>query len=233
MQNFILALVIVFGGWWLLRKLGSTQPAKIRGLMRMATGGAMLALAGFLALRGAMSVAVPLFVLGLGFLGQPAMFPNGFPWSQKTPGQRSRVATSMLAMELDHDTGRMDGEVLAGPLKGKQLSALSEAELRSLHRLCGNAADQSLALFEAWLDRSKPDWRRDWGQAAGGGAAAAGGGAMSREEAFAVLGLKSGAGAADIRAAHRRLMKEFHPDRGGSDYLAAKINQAKDVLLQE
>lgn len=233
MQNLILALVIVLGGWWLLRKLGSTQPAKIRALMRMAAGGAMVALAGFLALRGAMNVALPLFLLGLGFLGQPAMFPNGYPWSQKTPGQRSRVATGMLAMELDHDTGRMAGEVIAGPLKGRQLSALSEAELRSLHRLCGNAADQSRALLEAWLDRSKPEWRREWGQAASGGAAQAGGGAMSREEAFAVLGLKPGASSTDIHAAHRRLMKEFHPDKGGSDYLAAKINQAKDVLLQE
>ncbi len=233
MQNFILALVIVFGGWWLLRKFGSTQPAKIRTLMRMAAGGAMVALAGFLALRGAMQVAVPLFILGLGFLGQPAIFPDGFPWKPKTPGQRSRVTTSLLAMELEHDTGRMDGQVLAGPLKGKQLSDLSDRELRSLHRLCGNAADQSLSLFEAWLDRTKPDWRRDWGRAASGSAAAPGGGAMSREEAFAVLGLKPGAVAADIHSAHRRLMKEFHPDRGGSDYLAAKINQAKDVLLQE
>ncbi len=233
MQNLILALVIVFGGWWLLRKLGSTQPAKIRTLMRMAAGGAMMVVAGFLALRGAMNVAAPLFLLGLGFLGQPSMFPNGFPWSQKTPGQRSRVATGMLAMELDHDTGRMDGEVLAGLQKGKQLSALSEAELRNLHELCRNAADQSLALLEAWLDRSKPDWRGDWGQSASRGGAVAGGGAMPREEALAVLGLKAGAGPADIRAAHRRLMKEFHPDKGGSDYLAAKINQAKDVLLQE
>jgi curved DNA-binding protein CbpA len=54
---------------------------------------------------------------------------------------------------------------------------------------------------------------------------------MSRAEALAVLELKDGATEDQIRTAHRRLMKEFHPDRGGSDYLAAKINQAKDVLL--
>jgi len=233
MSNFIVALVIVFGGWWLLRKMGSTQPAKIRSLMRMAAGGAMMVVAGFLAMRGSMNLAAPLFVLGLGFVGQPSMFPNGLPWSRKTPGQRSRVATGVLAMELDHDTGQMDGEVLAGPLKGKRLSGLSETELRGLHRHCGKAADQSRALLEAWLDRSKPDWRQAWGQSTGGDGAVAGGGAMSRDEAFAVLGLKAGADPVDIRAAHRRLMKEFHPDKGGSDYLAAKINQAKDVLLQD
>jgi DnaJ homolog subfamily C member 19 len=56
--------------------------------------------------------------------------------------------------------------------------------------------------------------------------------AMSVEEAYSVLGLKPGATAEDVRQAHRRLQKDFHPDKGGSDYLAAKINQAKDVLLK-
>ena len=56
---------------------------------------------------------------------------------------------------------------------------------------------------------------------------------MTRDEAFAVLGLKSGASADEIRAAHRRLMKDFHPDKGGSDYLASKINEAKDALIQD
>jgi len=56
---------------------------------------------------------------------------------------------------------------------------------------------------------------------------------MTAKEAFAVLGLKPGATADEVRAAHRRLLKDYHPDKGGTDYLAAKINQAKDVLLQE
>ncbi len=231
MPNFLLAVAIVFGGWWMLRKFANSQPSQVRGLMRKGAGFALIAVSGFLALRGALNIAIPLFTLGLGLIGQQAFFPNGFPWQQKTPGQRSRVVTSMLVMELDHDSGTMDGEVAAGSLKGRRLSSLTSTELRTLHVQCESAGDQSLTLLEAWLDRAKPEWREAWGGAARQEAAT--GSAMTVAEAYAVLGLKPGASSEVIRAAHRRLMKEFHPDLGGSDYLATKINQAKDLLIQD
>jgi hypothetical protein len=56
-------------------------------------------------------------------------------------------------------------------------------------------------------------------------------GAMTRAEAYAVLGLPPGADAEAIRAAHRRLMRVAHPDSGGSDWLASRVNQARDLLL--
>jgi DnaJ family protein C protein 19 len=56
-------------------------------------------------------------------------------------------------------------------------------------------------------------------------------GAMSRSEAYEVLGLRPNATEAEIRDAHRRLMRAAHPDTGGSDWLAARINQARDILL--
>lgn len=233
MPNLILAVVIVFGGWWLLRKFATSQPAQIRGLMRKAAGFAIIAVSGFLALRGGLNIAIPLFMLGLGLLGQQAFFPDGFPWQQKSAGQRSRVATAMLVMELDHDSGAMDGEVLAGSLKGRRLSSLSQAELRSLHGECATVGDQSRPLLEAWLDRVKPKWRQEWGGTARPGRDNAPSSEMTLDEAYAVLGLKPGASNEVIRAAHRRLMKEFHPDHGGSDYLATKINQAKDLLIQD
>jgi hypothetical protein len=231
MLNLIIALVVVFGGLWLIRKLAKTTPSQAAGLTRKLAGGALIALSGLLALRGLSTYAVPLFALGLGLIGQSSVFPNGFPWNKKSPGQKSRVATGILSMELDHDTGKMTGTVLSGPFKGATLEEMNPTDLRSLYDLCARASDQSISLLEAWLDRNKSEWRETWTGA--DKAKQTGTGVMSRDEALSVLGLKAGATSEDIKNAHRRLMKDFHPDRGGSDYLAAKINQAKDILLHD
>jgi hypothetical protein len=230
-MNLIIAAVIVVGGWWLIRQFANAQPAQVRGMVRKAAGAAVIAFAGFMALRGGMNIAAPLFVLGLGLLGQNAAFPGGFPWQKKSAGQSSRVATAILSMELDHDSGSMDGTVLDGGLKGRRLSGLSMDELKRLHQDCTAAGDKSAALLEAWLDRSRAGWREAWGEPQR--KAASTGSGMTRKEALAILGLQEGADAEQVRAAHRRLMKDFHPDKGGSDYLAAKINEAKELLLQD
>jgi hypothetical protein len=231
MPNFLIAVAILVGGYWLIRKMARTPQASMQGFLQKLGGGAIIAASGLLALRGQMNIAVPLFLFGIGLIGKGAAFPNGFTWNKKSAGQKSRVATSQLAMELDHDSGAMDGEVLAGPFKGRKLSSMAMDELKQLHRQCCSVNDQSAALMEAWLDRTQGEWRATWG--AGPKGAATGGGVMSREEALSILGLKTGATPEQIRAAHKRLMKDFHPDRGGSDYLAAKINAAKDLLLAE
>jgi hypothetical protein len=230
MPQFLIALIIVVGGLWLIRKSAKMSPQGARNFSQKMAGGAIIGFSGLLALRGQMNIAVPVFLFGAGLLGKSAIFPNGFGWGQKSAGQKSRVATSLLAMELDHDSGGMEGEVLAGPAKGRRLSQLTDQELSEFHKLCGGSRDQSRALLEAWLDRNRNEWRASWGKDATGGPAATSG-PMSRDEACAVLGVKPDASVDDIRAAHRRLMKDFHPDKGGSDYLAAKINAAKDVLL--
>ena len=231
MPNLIIALVVVFGGMWLIRKFARTTPSQAAGLTKKLAGGAIIALSGLLALRGLANYAVPLFAVGLGMLGQSSVFPNGFPWNRKTAGQKSRVVTGILAMELDHDSGKMSGEVLSGPYKGRSLDGMDPPDLQGLYKYCAAASDQSVSLLEAWLDRSKPEWRDTWKSTER--ARQSGTSAMSGDEALAVLGLKPGATSEDIKIAHRRLMKDFHPDRGGSDYLAAKINQAKDILLQD
>jgi DnaJ domain len=231
MPQFILALLIVFGGYWMIQQFAKSTPSQAKGLSKKMAGGALIAASGVLAMTGRMQLAAPLFAVGLGLFGYSSQFPNGFSWNKKSEGQKSRVATAILAMELDHDSGTMTGKVLAGPMRGKDIAGLDPAALQSLYEYCSDANDQSIALLEAWLDRNRPDWRDTWtGERK---AQSSGTGAMTRDEAFAVLGLKQNATTQEIKDAHRRLMKDFHPDRGGSDYIAAKINQAKDILIQD
>ena len=210
------------------------SPQKLAAVLRVAAGGVLLAAGTLLSTRGLVLIGGPLAFMGFMMLTRAAGFgPFG---AKKSPGQSSSVRTKVLAMELDHDSGDMDGEVLTGTLAGRKLSGLTLAELTELMEDCIAAGDQSQALLEAYLDRAHPDWREDQGSSDGGTAdggkrASTGSASMSRDEAYDILGLEPGASEEEINAAHRRLMKQFHPDQGGSDYLAARINQAKDLLL--
>jgi hypothetical protein len=151
-----------------------------------------------------------------------------------TAGQASEVRTRFVVMELEHDSGRMDGTVREGPYAGKRLSDLGLADVVSLYR-AARAADQASAqVLEAYLDRMHGDgWRAGAAEGAGetGRAGPSSAAPMSHAEARAILGLGPNATEAEIKQAHRRLMKTYHPDHGGSDYLAARINEAKEVLL--
>jgi len=155
-------------------------------------------------------------------------------------GQTSSVQSRYLRMLLNLDSGEMDGEILAGRLQG---SKLSELPMEQLIALFGEFADDgdSQALLQTYLDRIHPNWREqaqvgggaDYaGNANGSGLGSGGAGQMSQQEACEILGLAPDADKQQIIAAHRRLMQKMHPDRGGSSYLAAKINKAKDVLLK-
>lgn len=170
---------------------------------------------------------------GAAFSGAAAWYLSGQRRraAQPTPGKRSTVRTAALEMELDHDSGALAGIVLAGRYEGRRLASLSRDDLVALYRELEGEAD-SLQLLEAYLDGRFPGWRDGMDAHVGGGKGRAPGtGAMTEQEAYQVLGLEAGASAADIRKAHRRLMQRVHPDLGGSSFLAARINEAKDVLL--
>ncbi len=210
--------------------------ADVRVLARvMRTTGGVLALAGavFFFVTGRAALAVPLIMLAYSLLGRG----SSFPWAQteKSPGQKSTVRTATIEMELDHDTGEMRGTVLSGPFAGRALGSLSLAEAVSLWDHCRVTDPQGAQLLEAMLDRAQPDWRELHG--IGGRENSAepptGAGKMTVREAYDILGLRPGASRDDINRAHRELMKRFHPDQGGSNYIAAKINEAKDLLLKQ
>jgi hypothetical protein len=150
-----------------------------------------------------------------------------------TPGKATDIETRTLRMRLDHDTGALEGTVLDGPFRGRTLTELSRDDLLALLRDCRADDPESAPLLESYLDRVHgADWRTgDSGARSQSAASGSNRGPMTREEAYQILGLNPGAKPDEIHEAHRRLMLKIHPDQGGSTYLAAQINQAKDLLL--
>jgi DnaJ domain len=215
------------------RAFTMANPQVLVRQLRIGAGVAALAGAGFLVFRGLAGYAMSLAALGSWLLwGSGGFSWGGFPGgSQKSPGQTSRVVTDHLEVELDHDTGAITGQVRKGRFAGRELESLAPIEMARLWQDCRFADPQSAQILEAYLDRVHASWREDLSHSEGGGEAAASG-KMTREQALDVLGLGPGASADDIRRAHRELMMKVHPDHGGSTFLAAKLNEAKDVLLK-
>ncbi len=159
-------------------------------------------------------------------------------WGGGSAGQSSDVETRFLRMVLDHDSGRMSGEVIDGVYTGRALAGMSLDELLDLLQTCWVEDQPSAQVLESYFDREHSDWRERVQEEVQGNAGDTGSrgprqgkGHMTREEAWKILGLEPGAGKQEIKAAHHRLISNMHPDHGGSTYLAAQINQAKDVLL--
>lgn len=230
-MTLLLGIAAVAVLWWVLGAYTRTNPAAMAKAIRVTGGIVALGLAALLGMRGRIDMAFLLGSLGLWLLGWRTLKLPGFGrQTQKSQGSISRVRSALIEMELDHDTGGMDGSVLAGPLTGRTLSSLDEAELLRLLANCHGADPDGVRLLEAYLDRRNPDWRTkaDGTEQARPQQT----GSMSEDEAYQVLGLQPGAGIEEIHQAHRALMKKLHPDQGGSTYLAARVNQAKDLLLR-
>jgi DnaJ-domain-containing protein 1 len=148
-------------------------------------------------------------------------------------GKTSEVETELLRMRLDHDTGAMSGQVRRGPYAGRRIEDLDQGELIALWRQCIAEDESGARLLETYLDRLRPDWRQAVPGGGSGDGAGAAGDVMTREQAYAILDLEPGASGEEIKDAHRRLMMKLHPDHGGSTFLAAQINRAKEFLLGE
>lgn len=252
MARLLILLLLVGGLLWFLHWFRYTPPGQVALVLRRVAiwgGIGLLVLATvtgrlnpiFAALAGALAVLVrlvsvmqmlPMLRQLLQSLGLGSLTSNA-PGAS-TGGGQSVLRTRYLDMTLDHDSGAMDGSIREGPFAGQRLSDLTLGQLLRILELYQDSDAQSAAVLTAYLDRHhSPHGGPDWREAAadGGGEARHGAAAMTREEAYAVLGLAPGADAAAVRAAHRRLMQKLHPDRGGSDWLAAQINAAKRLLL--
>jgi hypothetical protein len=224
---FLLGLFAVILLILAFREMGRAAPARAAALMRkslaaLALGAAALALA-----RGH-------FVVALALAGAAALTASGKSFfAPFTPGGRRRGSGATVELEFD-DSGVRDGAILAGPFAGSKLSELSRVECEAFHKQCRAEESEALLALEAYFDRRFPGWRAATHDDAHAWRArgAAGGGEMSEQEAYQALGLRLGASADEIVRAHRALMKEHHPDHGGTTDDAARLNQAKDRLLR-
>jgi hypothetical protein len=234
MAYLALGCLILLGVVAMLRAYASANPATLATAIRRTALGSAAVGAVLLLLR------VP---LGLIFLAGGAALPLALRWSllwldfgaarDRSRGKTSRIDTKYLTMVLNHDSGVLEGKVLAGRYRDRRLTELTFEELLGVREDCLVDDSDGVSLIEAYLDRFHSDWRSKdaAGQSSDKTAPQRASTAMTREEAYEVLGLAPGASDADIRQAHHRLMIKLHPDHGGSDYLAAKINQARDTLL--
>lgn len=155
---------------------------------------------------------------------------RGSPNGNTSSGQVSEINTRFLHMVLFHDTGMMDGEVLAGKFAGARLGMLELEQLLELLEECRADAD-SMRVLEAFLDREHASWRDQTESEANSDIGESS--ELSERQAYEILGLSDTASREEVVQAHRRLMQKVHPDHGGSTYLAARINQAKALLIKK
>jgi hypothetical protein len=209
----------------------NTDPVRLARVLKWT--GIVIGVLALLALVVSGRLAMLLAPLALVFplLNRARSLFRGFAGPQA--GGSSDVETAFLRVRLDHDTGTMSGTVLRGRFTGMRLDELGPAELLALLRECRAEDEDAARLLEAYLDRVHPDWRDELaGERAGYAKPPPNTPDVTVDEAYAILGLAPGADAEAIKAAHHRLMKQLHPDHGGTDYLATKINRARDVLLR-
>jgi hypothetical protein len=227
----------LFTGFFMVMRLaGSFRAAAPRALGETAVVAAVVSVA-ILVWVGRLPDIWLLYILPL-----PAALTGYALWERFGPGNgarrsTSRIRTLYLKMVLDHDAGLFDGEVIKGTYRGMVLSTMTLEELRLL-QVEVSSDPNSVHTLNAYLDHAHAHAGARREETAGGGETGNGqgshrqaNGAMSEEEALNLLGLSRGASVDEIKASHRRLIKQVHPDHGGTDYLAHKINEAKNLLL--
>jgi hypothetical protein len=236
MPTLVAGVVAVVLLYLLLQMFRAANPAVLARAIKIVGGVVSLGVAAYTGMRGELAVAIPLGIFGAGLLGWSPFGASGFSTigglfgGKRSSGQSSQVRSAFLDMSLDHDSGELSGTIVAGEHAGR---SLGEFDLAQLAAMMPAFDAESVALLESYLDRRFPAWRQNaQSNGAGRQRRSAAGGKMTTEEAYQILGLQPGASRDDIARAHRALMKKLHPDQGGSTYLAARVNEAKDTLLR-
>ena len=228
-------MAVVAWVWLRNQPPGQRKPAMVK--LVLAAGIAMVVL---LALTGRLHFLFALLAFLFPLLRRvlPSLLTGSGAGAESTgagSGGQSHVSGDVLEMSLDHDSGTMSGRVVKGPMAGRELADLEESEFLELLRYCRAQDEDSARLLETYLDRRFGDsWRADDDAGTEGGESRdqrSSRAPLTESEALDILGLRAGASREEIIQAHRRMMQKLHPDRGGSNYLAARVNEAKERLL--
>lgn len=225
----LLGLIALAALLWLGNSYVKANPALLSRYGKKAGGALALAVGILLLLKGRADIGIPIGVLGIWLLGinlpiWPWYVPAGN--GVNTVGRTEKIETERM---LD---GRISGRLLNGRYAGERLDALDFNTLVDTLIDFQRHDAKSARLLHVYLDSRFPGWREAaQGHAHARQGRATGSAAITKEEAYEILGLQMGASEEEIRKAHRSLMKKLHPDQGGSTYLATRVNLAKDVLL--
>lgn len=182
------------------------------------------------AIAGLLPVAKSL----LGLLARSA--PLIQMWRRRSNSQFGpRLKTPFLDIKINLRNGHIDGKVLQGEFAEQLLSSLDRTQLDKLAESMKNIDREGTMLLHAYLMRrfgangeQSQSYREYQQKHQRQGQTAS---SFTKDEALQILGLQVGAGNTEIVKAHKKLIQKLHPDRGGNDYLASKVNAAKDLLL--
>ena len=237
MFRVLVAFAVIAGLWWFLNRSGRVSKAQQKQMLLKfflyMLAGALL----FMVLTGRAHWLFAIIGAAIPWLQRLAVLRqlwNSFKRPvRNTPSSsgESTVTSEFLEMRLDHETAEMDGRILKGQYQGALLSELELSQLQALWPQYSSDSD-SQNLLQAYLEFRFPGKWQDGISSGDGRQVSTNSNEMDRQQALAILGLDEGANKKDIIKAHKRLMQKLHPDTGGSEYLATKINQAKDFLLK-
>ncbi len=233
-MTVLFGLAALFVLWWFAK---TARPNLVRRLGRLITprfvrrmgGYVLIALAFVAAVRGRVELAILFSGIAFWFLdGVDGLVTR----IRGAVGRGSVRRPSIVLFEVLPDGRTVDGIVQIGPYAGRRLSDLPQAALIQILTVCRKVDRMAARRLQAYLD----------GRSAAGRVDAEGDshartrrppkpGAMTEQEAHQILGLQSGATLQQIRTAHRTLMKRWHPDQGGTVEGAARINAARDRLV--
>ena len=227
MQWVFLGAIALMGVLLLANWAAKADKSSVRQIARYFGAFLLIALAAYLATRGSFPIAGILVVLAIALASRRVLPILG--GSAKSGGQKSQVETKCVRITLDHDTGEIDGVVRTGGYAGKRLSELDRVQLTDLYEQLKMDDPEGARLLDAYLARA---FEGDWEEQTAG-ESVYDGGMMTIREAREILGVRPSASEEEIKTAHRKLMMKFHPDQGGSTYFAARLNEAKDLLLSD